>query len=69
MQKYAEYNNAVLFAKYAEVYILHILHLHALPTLLMLRAWGVSELQSHWRRLTGPDPSRPQLPVRLCNSS
>ena len=30
MQKYA-----VLYAKYAEVYILHILHLYVLPTLLM----------------------------------
>ena len=30
MQKYAG-----LFAKYAEIYILHILHLYALPTLLM----------------------------------
>ena len=30
MQKYA-----VLYATYAEVYILHILHLYALPTLLM----------------------------------
>ena len=30
MQKYA-----VLYATYAEVYILHILHLNALPTLLI----------------------------------
>ena len=30
MQKYAD-----LYVKYAEVYLLHILHLYALPTLLM----------------------------------
>ena len=30
MQKYE-----VLYVKYAEVYLLHILHLYALPTLLM----------------------------------
>ena len=38
MQKYA-----VLYAKYAEVYILHILHLYALPTLLMVVWWAESK--------------------------
>ena len=37
MQKYAD-----LYVKYAEVYLLHILHLYALPTLLMtLAQWEV----------------------------
>ena len=35
MQKYA-----VVYVKYAELYILHILHLYALPTLLMDKQTG-----------------------------
>ena len=44
MQKYA-----VLYATYAEVYILHILHLYALPTLLMVTAAGL-RLLSVWQQ-------------------
>ena len=39
MQKYA-----VLYATYAEIYILHILHLYALPTLKLLIMSSLSKL-------------------------
>ena len=45
MQKYAG-----LYVKYAEVYLLHILHLYALPTLLMESGQGTGT----WRRKNYP---------------
>ena len=62
MQKYA-----VLYAKYAwvsRVYILHILHLYALPTLLMSLS-GTTEVAKPWRLVGGRCPGRGRLHASL----
>ena len=65
MQKYAG-----LYVKYAEVYLLHISHLYALPTLLMT---GIAPVQQHRigaiirpaeAAATAPGPSRASVILR-----
>ena len=52
MQKYAG-----LYVKYAEVYLLHISHLYALPTLLMT---GIAPVQQHRIGAIIRPPRRPR---------